>query len=227
MTWLDLAQLSGDWDLWESTRATLEANADPNPEGTDWREFATSLGLLLQDRTEEAAAIASVSSGAHAMRLAVLTGLLLRDRAQVEAALAGLTDSWTTTGPLKSGLRTIGRAGVGLMEEVSERDLDDFLAGIDQLRGSELANAWTMGVVAFIELAGADRAQVRTAIADLRAHLERVGASGCLEAVERALARSPGGTRDGGTARPSTGQAGALRSATAARAPQGAVPSEP
>ncbi len=227
MTWLDLAQLSGDWDLWESTRATLEADADPNPEGTDWREFATSLGLLLQDRTEEAAAIASVSSGAHTMRLAVLTGLLLRDRAQVEAALAGLTDSWTTTGPLKSGLRTIGRAGVGLMEEVSERDLDDFLAGIDQLRGSELANAWTMGVVAFIELAGADRAQVRTAIADLRAHLERVGASGCLEAVERALARSPGGTRDGGTARPSTGQAGALRSATAARAPQGAVPSEP
>jgi hypothetical protein len=84
-----------------------------------------------------------------------------------------------------------------------------------------------MGVVAFIELAGADRAQVRTAVADLRAHVERVGARGCLEAVEGAVARSRDAGRGSGTPRPSADRPALSRTTSAQRTADAAVTSEP
>ncbi len=169
LTWLTLAQLSGDWELWDSARATLEAAADANPEATDWREFTTALGLLVRGRVDEAADLIRASSGPHVVPLGALTGLLRRDSAEVEAAVEGSRERWAFQGPYKSGLRRLGRAGLGLLEAVTEPDLDACLLGVDELRGSELADAWTMGVVAFIELAGPDRPQVRNAVDEVRA----------------------------------------------------------
>jgi tetratricopeptide (TPR) repeat protein len=225
LTWLTLAQQSGDWDLWDAARATLEAAPDANPEAEDWRTFTTALGLLLRGHVTEAADVVHGSCGLHVVPLAALTGLLRREPREVERALESSEERRGFPGPYRSGLHGIGRAGLGLLDDVNEPDLDAYLRAVDVLRGSELADAWTMGVVTFIELAGAEPAQVRTAVTELRAHLERVGAQGCLEALDSALARAAEQLDAAGVAAP--GVPAQAKPDGAALAPDAAVAVEP
>ena len=188
VTRLHLAQLRGDWERWAELRSRIESEADRNPEATDWRLFTTAVGLLYQSRTDEAAGIIDAAAGKHASSLAVLIGLIGGDRAAVQALLPSLDGNLTFAGPFHLGLRAIGYAGLRLIDGVEPGALERYLDGLESLRKSEHVEVWVLAVVALIELATTARAEVRDAVAELRRELDRIGAAGAIEALDRALA---------------------------------------
>jgi hypothetical protein len=102
--------------------------------------------------------------------------------------LPSLDGNLTFAGPFHLGLRAIGHAGLRLIDGVEPGALQLYLDGLESLRRSEHVEVWVLAVVALIELATTARAEVCDAVGELRRELDRIGAAGAIEALDRALA---------------------------------------
>ena len=112
-------------------------------------------------------------------------------------------------GPLVLGLRAVGeRRPHAPGGSTPERASSAYLDGLELLHRREDVELWVLAVVALIRLVGTDRADVRDAVAELRRELDRIGAAGALEAVDRAVRAATG---DAGAPGPATSRRSQVR----------------